>query len=146
MTSRKQPPHPTINPPEPLPIDIRGLPHLRDLRKRKLVPHPLLRPVRPSRLQFKSAAPIGRDTLLRRARRGRARLLVVVFERPAADEVAHDDAQLSTVAVLEADDDHAVAAEAFAPTVDAVLFADAVRDDEFVVAGHADVVVAGVAL
>jgi hypothetical protein len=147
MTSRKQPSHPTINPPIPLPINIRGLPHLRNLRKRKLISNPFLRPIRPARLQLKPAAPIGRDPLLRcPARRGRPRLFVAVFERPAADEVAHDDAQLPAVAVLEADDDHAVAAEAFAPAVDAVFLADAVRHHEFVVARHADVVVAGVAL
>ena len=51
-----------------------------------------------------------------------------VFERPATNEVTHDDAQLASVAVFESHDDHAVSAEAFAPPVDAVVFADAARD------------------
>jgi hypothetical protein len=38
-----------------------------------------------------------------------------------------------------------VTAKAFAPAIDAILFADAVRYNKFVVARHADVVVAGIA-
>ena len=52
---------------------------------------------------------------------------------------------LSAVAVFETDNDHPVATETLAPAVDSVFFGDANRDVEFVVACHADVVVAGVA-
>lgn len=66
-------------------------------------------------------------------------------KRKAAYEVANNDTALACVAVLEANDDHAVAAETAAPAVHAVFFADATQHQQFVVAVHADVVVAFVA-
>lgn len=52
---------------------------------------------------------------------------------------------MAAVAVLEANNDHAVPAETLAPPIYAVFLCDAPADDEFVVAAHADIVVAGVA-
>lgn len=70
---------------------------------------------------------------------------MVVLVGVAADEIGDDDAALAAVAVLEADNDHAVVAEALAPAVASVFLGDAARRDELVVAAGADVVVAGVA-
>jgi hypothetical protein len=52
---------------------------------------------------------------------------------------------LSAIAVFEADYNHAVAAETFSPSVDAVFLGKTTGDVEFVVACHTDVVVADVA-
>jgi len=53
---------------------------------------------------------------------------------------------LCAVTVFESYNVHAMAAEALAPSVYAVFFGDATADDEFVVAAHANVVVASVTL
>ena len=60
------------------------------------------------------------------------------------DKIADDDTSLPAVTVFEANNNHAVGSETFAPAVHAVVFTDAVGDNEFMVAAHADVVVAGV--
>lgn len=62
------------------------------------------------------------------------------------DEVPDDDAALAHGRVFETDEDHAVAVQAAAPALVAVLTANHARGEEFGVAGRADVVVAGGAL
>lgn len=71
---------------------------------------------------------------------------MVVVEGTAAYEIAEDDAALAFFVVFEADHRHAVAFQAAAPAVVAVLFTDFADGHETEVAVGADVVVAVVAL
>jgi len=137
MIRRKQSFRTGVHPPIPIAIDICRLAYLRTSWKCQFILISLVRPIPPSSQESQAKTTIGRIPL--------HSYFLFFFERVPANKVSNDDASLSAVTILETDNDHAVAARTFSPTVHAVFSADATRDDEFMVAAHADIVVAGVA-
>lgn len=135
MVPREQPFLTRINPPKPILINLLRLPNLSILRESQLV---LFRHKAVPKSQTPQPhASIGRQNLLRGP---------VVFQRPAADELADHNALLAAFGgVLEADDGHAVVLQTPPPAVGAVGLGDFAGCDEAVIAFVADVVVAFVA-
>lgn len=71
---------------------------------------------------------------------------MLILEGVATDQVSNDDPSLPFFVVFKADNNHAMASQATAPAIVAILLADLRRCHELEVAICADIVVAVIAL
>jgi hypothetical protein len=70
----------------------------------------------------------------------------ILFQGVSADKVSNNHSSLPTITIFKAYNYHSVATETPSPAIDTVFLIDAARHVQFVVASHANVVIAEVAL